>query len=76
MGAMQDLVRGVEKILGKKGEQNASAADTAASSGIAVLNAQTAALLKRGYMALEDRQFDKATEFFDQVLNNDAERCV
>ena len=73
VGAMQDLVRGVEKILGKKGEQNASAADTAASSGIAVLNAQTAALLKRGYMALEDRQFDKATEFFDQVLNNDAE---
>lgn len=73
VGAMQDLVRGVEKIIGKKGEQNASAADTAADSGSAVMNAQTAALLKRGYMALEDRQFDKATEFFDQVLNNDAE---
>ncbi|HJA70719.1 MAG TPA: toll/interleukin-1 receptor domain-containing protein, partial [Candidatus Lachnoclostridium stercoravium] len=73
VGAMQDLVRGVEKILGKKGEPNASAADTAAASGMAVLNAQTAALLKRGYMALEDRQFDKAAEFFDQVLNNDAE---
>ena len=73
VGAMQDLMRGVEKILGKSGEQNASVADTAVDSGLAVMNAQTAALLKRGYIALEDRQFDKATEFFEQVLNNDAE---
>ena len=73
VGAMQDLVRGVEKILGKSGEQNVSTADTAADSGLAVLNAQTAALLKRGYIALEDGDFEKATEFFEQVLNNDAE---
>ena len=73
VGAMQDLVRGVEKILGKSGEQNASAANTAVDSGLAVMNAQTAALLKRGYMALEDRQFDTAAGFFEQVLNNDAE---
>ena len=73
VGAMQDLMRGVEKILGKKGERNASTANIAVDSGLAVMNAQTAALLKRGYMALEDRQFDKAAEFFEQVLNNDAE---
>ena len=72
VGAMQDLVRGVEKILGKSGEQNASVADTAAS-GMAVLNAQTEALLKRGYISLKDRKFAQAKGFFDQVLNNDPE---
>ena len=73
VGAMQDLVRGVEKILGKSGEQSASTANTAVDSGLAALNAQKAALLKRGYMALEDGEFDKADDFFDQVLNSDAE---
>ena len=72
VGAMQDLVRGVEKILGKSGEKNASVADTAAS-GMAVLNAQMEALLKRGYISLKDRKFAQAKGFFDQVLNNDPE---
>ena len=73
VGAMQDLVRGGEKILGKSGEQNASAANTAVDSGLAVMNAQTEALLKRGYISLKDRKFAQANEFFDQVLNNKPE---
>ncbi len=73
VGAMQDLMRGLEKILGKIGGQGASSVNTAAVSGMVVLNAQTEALLKRGKMALEDGEFEKATEFFEQVLNNDAE---
>ena len=72
VGALQDLLRGVDKIIGK-GAEKATAADSAAASGMAVLNAQTASLLKRGYMALEDEDFEKAGEFFEQVLNNDAE---
>lgn len=72
VGALQDLLRGVDKIIGKS-EEKSSAVDVAAVSGMAVLNAQTESLLKRGYMALEDSDFEKAAEFFEQVLNNDAE---
>lgn len=72
VGAMQDLLRGVEKILGKGGKQNAFAVDLAVS-GMAVLNAQTESLLKRGYISLKDRKFAQAKELFDQVLNNDPE---
>lgn len=32
-------------------------------------------LLKRGEMALEDRKWDEAADFFNQVLNYDAENC-
>ena len=73
VGAMQDLLRGVEKILGKNGGKESSKAAVASVSGAEVLSAQAASLLKRGNIALEDRQFDKASEFFDQVLNNDPE---
>lgn len=75
VGALQDLMRGVEKILGGKTAEKTgvSVAEAAAASGMSVLNAQTEALLKRGYMALEDGDFQKATDFFEQVLNNDAE---
>ena len=73
VGAMQDLMRGVEKILGKSDEQNASTADMAAASGMAVLNAQTEALITRGNIALENKRFDQAKDFFDQALNYNAE---
>ena len=34
-----------------------------------------AALLKRGYMALSDGDWEKANEFFDRVLDGDAENA-
>lgn len=36
-------------------------------------NANITALLKRGYLALEDKEWDKADSFFEQSLNLDAE---
>ena len=72
VGALQDLLRGVDKIIGK-GVEKTTVAVSATTSGMEVLNAQTASLLKRGYMALEDSDFEKADKFFEQVLNNDAE---
>ncbi len=71
VGALQDLLRGVDKILGKT-QANAKKEQTI-DTGVSILNVQTQALLKRGYMALEDKEFTKANDFFEQVLNNDPE---
>ena len=71
LGWQQDLTRGVMKICGK-GETIPGKPEVK-DAGISVLNAQTDALLKRGYMMLEDGEYEKADEFFEKVLNNDAE---
>ena len=73
IGAMQDLLHGVEKLLGKTDNQTAPTADTHTDSGISAINTQTTAMLKRGFMMLEDREWSKADELFEKVLNNDAE---
>ena len=69
VGAMQDLVRGVEKLLGKKGtEDSAKNQPALMHSG----GPNVHSLLDRGKMALEDEDWDRAKEFFDQVLNMDS----
>ena len=72
VGAMQDLLRGVEKIISPKKEEPATAAPqpVVMSGGPNVI-----ALQKRGMMALEDAQWDSAKDFFNQVLNMDAENA-
>ncbi|GEM_PF-297282 len=70
VGAMQDLLRGIDKILRK---DNKEKEEKNTDSGLSVLNAQTQSLLKRGNMAIEDGDFTRANEFYEQVLNNDAE---
>lgn len=71
LGFMQDLIRGVSKVLeGSKAEKSSGDAGAFGSSEV---NSNIAALLKRGKLALEDAEWDKAYAFFDQVLNNDAE---
>ena len=73
VGAMQDLLHGVEKLLGKKGSTALGAANMQTDSVMAAMNAQTAAMLKRGYMMLSDGDYSKADDLFEKVLNNDAE---
>ena len=73
VGALQDLLRGVDKIIGKNAEKADFKGDSAAVSQMPALSAQTASLLKRGYNALEDCYFDEADKIFGKVLNNDAE---
>lgn len=70
IGFMQDLTRGISKVLDAE-KQPESARET-----VVVQNeggANMTALLKRGNMALEDQEWDKADEFFDRVLDMDAE---
>ena len=70
VGATQDLLRGIEKILGV-----ANPVQTVASAPVQQIvgGPNVEALLKRGNMALEDKNFTQAIDFFNQVLNMDAE---
>jgi len=70
LGFMQDLIRGIKK-LAVKDEPKATVKET-----VVVSNAQsgnTAPLLKRAFMFLEDGEFAKADDFCEQVLNLDPE---
>ena len=71
VGAIQDLLRGIEKLLPKKETliQERVVVEAPAAGG------KIASLLDRGYMALEDGDYDKADGFFEEVLNNDSKNA-
>ena len=72
IGFIQDLIRGVNKVLdADKPKEKEAVHETVVvkSEG----GANTDALLKRGNMALEDGDWKRADEFFEQVLNQNAE---
>ena len=74
IGFIQDLIRGVKKVVDAAKPQEAvteTVKETVVVHNEGGSNAQ--ALLKRGNMALEDGEWSKADEFFEQVLNQDAE---
>ena len=73
IGFIQDLIRGVKKVVDAAKPQEA-AAETVKET--VVVHNETSgnvhALLDRGQIALEDGEWSKADEFFEQVLNQDA----
>ena len=75
VGAMQDLVRGIEKILPRDNTpqaeriQQPQVIQQVVQSGGPNVDSQ----LKRGQQALEDHDWKKADEFFDKALDMDAE---
>ena len=73
IGFLQDLTRGVNKVLGvdKEPEQARETVVVQGESG-----ANLTALLKRGEMSLEDGEWEAADEFFDRALDMDAECAV
>ena len=73
VGAMQDLMRGIDKIFGKD-----KALDDITASAQQVINPQVQAgglnagtLIARGNMALEDEAFEEAGDYFNRVLDID-----
>ena len=68
LGATQDLLRGVEKLLG-----GGKAAAVKAEQTETVKVSPAEAMLKRGYLALEDRDWQQAEGFFEEALNRDPE---
>ena len=74
IGFMQDLIRGIKKVLRKdEPKPEAQAAQPQVVVRESGSGPNVTALLKRGNMALEDKGWEKAKEYFDQVLNMDAE---
>lgn len=69
VGAIQDLVRGIDKITGRT--DSMQTATQTIIQNVAGNNMQ--ALLKRGNLALEDGEWDKADDYFEEVLNQNAE---
>ena len=72
VGAVQDLLRGIEKILSKDGrkaeEQSAVTVSQSDSPGVA-------SLLRRGHLFLEDGEWESAYKYFDKVLDIDPENA-
>ena len=70
LGWMQDLTRGVAKLCGKD-ERDVSRTETIVIQK--TVPSELENLLKRGNLALEDKQWNKAKDFYDKALNLDAE---
>lgn len=70
VGAMQDLLRGIEKILPKN-----QPVTVVQEKIIVGGDSKIASLLDRGIMALEDGDWAKADSFFEDVLNNDSKNA-
>ena len=73
IGFLQDLVRGVNKVLGG-GKEPEHARETLVVQGKE--GSSLTALLRRGELSLEDGEWKAADEFFDRVLDMDAECAV
>lgn len=71
LGWMQDLVRGVEKLCGK-GETATTVVQKTVVQEVQE-SSKADNLMKRVYLYLEDRDFAKASEYIDKVLDVDAE---
>ncbi len=65
IGFINDLVRGINKVLGNEGKKAPAVEKSAALN----TNAAIEPLLKRAYIFLEDGEWDKADDFCEQVLN-------
>jgi len=68
LGFMQDLIRGIKKIIRKEPEKPVVQTVVQTAGGTKIEN-----ILKRGNLALEDGNWEDANRFFEQVLNENAE---
>ena len=71
IGFIQDIIRGVEKVVGN----GAKAQTQAATVGIAA-GPNVNALLKRAYMFLEDGNWEEADNYCERVLDQDPENAL
>ncbi len=71
LGFMQDLIRGIKKII-SVGSPKAAVKETVVINGG---NSNTAPLLKRAFMFLEDGNWEEADEYCEKVLDQDPENA-
>ena len=67
IGCINDIIRGIKKVLAKPEEK---AEKTVAVSSASSANIEN--FIQRGMLSLEDKDWDRATGFFEQVLNENA----
>ena len=72
IGFIQDLLRGIKKVLKTEEKPAAPVQQVVVQQAAAEGAGNISALLDRAFMALEDGKFDRADEFCEQVLNQDA----
>ena len=73
LGFMQDLIRGIKKLT-KPNKNSAQIKETSIINNNS--NANINALIDRAMLALEDKEFEKADEFCEQALNQDARNPI
>lgn len=71
IGFIQDLTRGISKVLDAGKQPAAAAKETVVLQNVA--NTNVTAQIKRGNMALADGEWEQAKTFFNQALDMDAE---
>ncbi|MDO4478006.1 MAG: DUF6273 domain-containing protein [Lachnospiraceae bacterium] len=69
IGFINDLVRGIKKVVVKESEQKVQETVIVQNAG----STTAAAQIQRGNIALEDHEWGKADEFFEEALNLDPE---
>ena len=75
VGFMQDLVRGIGKIISLEDEKPVAAAPVQTVVQQVVSNSKAENLLKRGFLALKDEKWDEAGTFFERVLDENVEEA-
>ena len=75
IGFIQDLIRGIKKIQTVKKTYPVKPAPQADSSADVIAGVGADTLLKRAYIFLEDADFTQAREYFNRVLDADAENA-
>ncbi len=71
LGFMQDLIRGIKKIVQTDDSKLIMVKKTVVAGG----NTNIAPLLKRAFMFLEDQEWDNANEYCEKVLDVDPENA-
>ncbi len=71
IGFINDIVRGIKKVVDKDNDTLKAKESVVVNSSQP--NVNIVALKKRGFMALEDEDWQKADVFFEEALNLDAE---
>lgn len=72
LGFMQDLIRGIKKIVSAEEADRAEAAGSSSDDGLGNISP----LLKRAFMFLEDGDWDSADAYCEKVLDSDPENAV
>ena len=76
VGAVQDLLRGIEKLLPRQaGAEPSASAQPVIQQVVQSGGPNVRAQLDRGQMALEDGEWDKAKDYFDKALDMDAKNA-